>query len=144
MNTSILSVLIGTEVKNPTDVIHKGFTGNNSENAGCWIKAQNVNSICSGVVLAVEKDINSPTWCVTVEVDSQQWVRYCYLSGVKILVGATLSKGTSIGYAYKNLIRFEYCTSSKSQFPVRTTTKQLYKQDPTPVLFGQIKLSEVI
>lgn len=143
MNTSVLSCLIGRELSDKENVIDQGYRGSSQATAGCFIKAQSVHSICSGTVLAIERDPNNATWCVTVWVTSQQWVRYCCLSAVKVIVGANINKNDSIGYAYKNLMKFEYCTSQKSPFPVRVTTQQLYKHDPTPILFGQIKLSEV-
>lgn len=140
MTTAILSTLTGTKVTNPRDVITQGYVGNSPASAGCYIKTQVVYSICNGTVLAVERDPNTSTWCVTVWVDSQSWVRYCGLSATNVLVGASISEHSTIGYAYKNIMRFEYCTATKSQFPVRVSNKQLYKCDPTPILFGQIKL----
>ena len=144
MNNKIFSMLVGRKLSDNESVIEQGYGGSSQATAGCFIKTQGVYSICNGTVLAVERDPNNSTWCVTVWVNSQQWVRYCYLSSVKVLVGATVSENTPIGYEYKNLMKFEYCTSTKSKFPVRVATQQLYKHDPTPVLSGQITLSEVI
>lgn len=140
MNTSILSTLTGREVSNPRSVIDQGFVGNNPQTAGCMIKSTNVYSICSGTILAVERDPMDNTWCVTVELDSQTWLRYCRLSATGVFAGRTLSKDDLVGYSAKQLMRFEYCTAAKSQFPVRVATRQLYKHDPTPILFGQIPL----
>lgn len=143
MNTEILSLLTNTEVKEPREVINQGFLGNDDQTAGCWITTSDVYSICSGVVLAVDRAVKNNTWCVTVEVDNKHWVRYCGIAATKVIVGETINRGQFVGYAYKRLIRFEYCTSIASQFPVRILSKQLYKTDPTPILFGQEKLSEV-
>ena len=44
-------------------------------------------------------------------------------------------------YGYKGKMRLEYCTSDQSQFPVRILSRQLYKHDPTPIIFGQILLT---
>ena len=142
MNTNILSMLTGTTVKDSDNIIQQGYGGSSQATAGCFIKAQSVHSICKGTVLAIERDPVTSAWCVTVWVNSQQWVRYCSLSAVKVLVGSTLNENDAIGYAYKNVMKFEYCTSQKSKFPVRVAMQQLYKHDPTPVLFGQIKLTE--
>ena len=129
-----LSILVGKEVD--SSVIEQGFVGNNPYTAGCHIKAQAVCSISTGVVIAVDRDPKDSTWCVTVEVDSKRWVRYCYLSGARVIVGAKISVYDPVGYPYKNKMRLEYCTAEKTQFPVRILNKQLYKTDPTPIIFG--------
>ena len=144
MNTTVLSKLTGITTVNPKDIINRGYNGSTSATAGCLIKTQSVYSICMGTDLAVGKNPTTSAWCVTVEVDSQRWIRYCNLSVTNVLVGANLKDNDFIGYAYNNLMQFEYCTSTKSKFPVRALTYQLYKNDPTPILFGQINLSGVI
>ena len=144
MNLSVLSTLTGFNVTSPTEVIARGYNGSSQETAGSIIKTQTVNSICSGIVIAIERNPLNPNWCVTIEVDSQHWVRYCNLIGASLYVGATVKEKDLIGYSSKNLLQFEYCTTNKSKFPVRVGSKQLYKSDPTPILFGQVKLSEVI
>lgn len=129
-----LSILLGRPVD--SSVIIQGFVGNTSYTAGCNINAQSVYSVSTGTVLAVDRDPKDSTWCVTVEVDSKHWIRYCHLSGSMVLVGRKLDVYTPIGYAYKNTMRLEYCTSDNTQFPVRILNKQLYKTDPTPIIFG--------
>ena len=143
MNTAILSLLTNKKVKQPRDVIDQGYVGLDTETAGCWIKTSDVNSISSGVVLSVERSVKINAWCVTVEVDSKHWIRYCGLGVAKVSTGDTISKGQLIGFARNNLLRFEYCTSIVTKFPVRLLSKQLYKTDPTHILFGQETLSEV-
>lgn len=137
--TDKFSILLGKEVFVPGDVIQQSYSASSSKNAGCWIRTQDVNSVCSGTVIAVDRD-EDYTWAVTVEIDSRQWVRYCALSSAKVLISSSVEVGTPIGYGYKNLMRFEYCTATKSKYPVRLLRRQLYKNDPTPVLFGQINL----
>ena len=144
MNTKILSLLTNTKVNDPTQVIDHGYVGNSTQSAGCWIKTTDVNSISSGVIIAIERSDTNNTWFVTLEVNSKQWVRYCCLGAVKVTLGQSISEGQLIGYAYKNLMRVEYCTAKETQFPVRVSSRQLYKTDPTPILFGQLLLSEVI
>lgn len=143
MNTEILSLLTNIEVTDPRTVIEQGFTGKDTQSAGCWIKTQYVRSICSGTIISVDRAPTNDTWCVTVEVDSNRWVRYCGLSAVKVLKGYAINPSDFIGYSYKGLMRFEYCTSKKTKFPVRLVSKQLYKTDPSQVLFGQEILSKV-
>jgi hypothetical protein len=140
MNTSILSTLTGLNVTNPRSVIDQGFVGNNTETACCKIKTSGVYSICDGTVIAVERSPLDSTWTITVEVDSQLWLRYCGLRTTGLLTGVSLHSTELVGYPYNSLLRFEYCTSAVSKFPVRVATRQLYKQDPTPILFGQIPL----
>ena len=142
MNNKVFSILTGRELSDKESVIVQGYSGKNQDTAGCFINTQGVYSICNGVVLAVDRESKNDTWCVTIWVNSQQWVRYCSLSSASVLVGANISVNDRIGYAYKNLMKFEYCTADKSKFPVRVSTNQLYKHDPTPILSGQIPLTE--
>ena len=143
MNTKTLSILTGIENVEVKDVLSRGYSGSTSFNAGCWINTQDVNSICEGTVIDIGRDPKNSTWSVTIEVTSQRWVRYCSLSAVKVILGAPVYVGTSIGYSYKKLMRFEYCNPDKGPFPVRVSMKQLYKHDPTPILLGQLDLTEV-
>ena len=143
MNTDVLSTLTGMTIKDPRSVIDQGYVGSDPLTANCLIRTFEVHSICRGVVLAVEQEPKYNHWCVTVEVDSRRWVRYRSLASAKVKAGQTVTKDTFIGYGYKGMVRFEYCTDQQSQFPVRILEKQLYKQDPSPVLFGTENLGEV-
>lgn len=143
INTSILSILTNTKVDSPRSVIKQGYGGSDDSNAGCWILTSSVHSICNGTVLSVDRSPSTSAWCVTIEVDANRWVRYCGLGATNVIVGHKINKSDFIGYAYKGLMRFEYCTSKKTKFPVRLLSKQLYKTDPSQVLFGQETLSEV-
>lgn len=142
MNIDTLSVLTGTQIKDPKNIINQAFTGKDASSAGCWINTTEVHSICKGVVISVERDLNN-MWCVTVEVDSKHWVRYCCLSAVRAITGSKIEPKDFIGYSHRGLMRFEYCTAVRSKFPVRIAMRQLYKADPAPILFGQENLSEV-
>lgn len=139
---NILPTLTGVKVNNPRDVIEKGWGCGKAYNTGCLIKTSEVHSICSGVVLAVERDPKVNTWTITVEINSQRWVRYCLMGSFKVNAGQSINKGDLLGFACKGLMRFEYCTADKSDFPVRALDRQLYKHDPSPVLFGQEKLED--
>lgn len=132
--THVLTTLTGVKVTDPKTIIDQGF---NPKNQGCMIKAIEVHSICSGVVIDVGTDPIANTWCITVEVNSARWVRYCCLASYKVTVGQTVTEGTFLGYAYKGIMKLEYCTAEKSDYPVRLLSRQLYKHDPTPVIFGQ-------
>lgn len=138
----VISLLLNKQVDNPGEVIDRGFNGSNSSTAGCLINASKVYSMSAGTILAVEKDIQKATWTITVEIDSQCWVRYCLLSEVKVEAGQIVDKAQLLGIGYKNLMQFEYCTTEESDCPVRILEMQLYKQDPTPILLGPDDLDE--
>ena len=140
----VLTTLTGIKVDSPRFVINRGFLGNSQETAGCLINTFEVHSICRGVVLAVDKEPKQSTWCITVEVNSQRWVRYCLMATTKVSVGQTIYKDDFLGYGYRGRIQLEYCTATESQFPVRILSKQLYKQDPSPIIFGQENIEEVL
>ena len=135
----VLTTLTGTSVNNPRSVIEQGFNGNDEFTAGCWIKTQFVNSICSGTVLSIGKDPINDTWSATIEYNSQKWVRYCNLFICDLEVGQKVNPYDSIGTSYQGKVRLEYCTSEKARFPVRALNRQLYKHDPTPIIFGSIQ-----
>ena len=139
----VLSVLTGVEVNDPSAVIEQAWAGADINTTGYIIKSQVVNSICDGTVIAVERDPKDNTWSVTIEINSQKWIRYCNLSATLMITGRDVTRFTIIGYANSGLMRLEYCTSAKSAFPVRIGKRQLYKQDPAPIIFGQETLSEV-
>lgn len=133
----VLSTLTGTKVDNPKSVIDQGFVGNSSATAGCLIKTNLVYSICNGIVIATGIDPSNSTLTITVEVNSQKWIRYCRLASDEIpTIGQIVKTGDLLGVAHKGLMRLEYCTAEKSQFPVRELNTQLYKHDPTPIIFG--------
>lgn len=138
----ILSILTGNTVDE--SIIEQGYVGNSPYTASCLISTASVYSICNGKVIAVDRDSRYGTWCITVEVDSQHWIRYCKLGSVKVSAGQSLSTGNLLGFAHRNSMRLEYCTSAQSQFPVRILSRQLYKQDPAHILFGQEILAEGI
>jgi len=142
MNTAVLEILTGMKVNNPRDIIDRGFIGNSSDTAGCLLKTFEVHSICKGIVISIDYE-NKGTWCITVEVNSQRWIRYCGLASVKIKSGQTLFTGDFLGYGYRGMMQLEYCTSDVNSYPVRLASKQLYKHDPSPVIFGQENPEEV-
>lgn len=137
-----LSLLTGNHVDNPREVIEQGWVGSVPYNTGCLIKTEEVHSICKGKVLAVDRDPKNNTWSITVEVNSQKWIRYCRMASFKVSVGQTLTFNDFLGFSNKGLMRLEYCTSETSQFPVRVLKRQLFKHDPTPIIFGIASLME--
>lgn len=135
----ILSTLTGNPVNDPKSVIDQGFVGISSATAGCLIRTKLVHSISTGTVIACGIDPLNNSWTITVEINSQTWIRYCRLFEEDLPgVGQKLNESDYIGVAFKGLMRLEYCTAEKSQFPVRELNRQLYKHDPTPIIFGGI------
>lgn len=143
MSANVLSTLVGSEIKDPLKVIVQGWHGGQPFMTGCLIKTSVAYSVCEGVVIGIGQDDKNGLYSVTVEYDYLTWVRYCLLDSYEVSIGDTVTKGTKIGKAYKNNIRFEYCTATVSDFPIRNLNRQLYKQDPTPILFGQEIVSGV-
>lgn len=143
MTTRILSTLTGTNVITTNQVINQGWHGSQPFMTGCLINTQDAYSVCSGLVIDIGIDDKNNLYSVTVEYNSVLWVRYCLLSKCYVAIGDNVTLGTKIGTTFKRLLRFEYCNKDVSDFPVRINTKQLYKHDPTPILFGQELLPEV-
>lgn len=140
---NVLTTLTGLQVTDTRNIIDQGFLGNDTKTANCKINTFEVHSISSGTVISIDRDDKYAYWHVTVEVNSKRWVRYCCLASFKVKVGEVINKGDFIGYGYRGTMRFEYCTDSLSQFPVRLVSRTMYKQDPTPILFEQEDVEEV-
>lgn len=135
----VLSTLTGNIVNDPKSVIDQGFVGISAATAGCLIRTSIVHSICDGTVIASGVDPLNNTVTLTVEVTSQMWIRYCCLLEDNLpAVGQKVKESDYLGVTYKGLMRLEYCTATTSQFPVRELNRQLYKHDPTPIIFGGI------
>lgn len=139
MNT-VLSTLVGKPVENPRTVIKHGFRGKSSDTAGCLIQAYSVFSICNGTILSVDRSAKTNLWCVTVNAGVNCWVRYAGLSSTGVLSGQTIKKGDFVGYGNNGCMQLEYCTAEPSHYPVRLSGIQLYKHDPTPIIFSKIDI----
>lgn len=139
----ILSTLIGKTVEDPRTVIERGFQGVNTYTANCLIKTNNVYCICDGIVLAAEKSPRTNNWCITTEVGPSRWVRYCGLSSSGVIVGKEVHKRDFVGYGDNGYMQLEYCTREKSDYPVRILGMQLYKHDPSPILFTKKDIADM-
>ena len=143
MSNQVLSTLTGITVKSPDQVINQGWHGSQPFMTGCLINTVNVFSVCAGLVIDIGVDDKNNLYSVTVEYNSALWVRYCLLKSCNVAVGDRISVGQKVGITHSRLLRFEYCNKDISDFPVRVSNNQLYKHDPTPILFGQELLLEV-
>ena len=97
---------------------------------GTDITADNVYSYASGTVIAVSKE-DLLHYCVTVQYDVFNILRYNNLRSVNVGAGETVENGNLIGKADK-FLRFEYATKEQgsSKWPVRVGTQTYWKQDP--------------
>lgn len=138
-----LSILTGKSIENPRTVLERGFYGVSTDTANCLIKTNNVNCICDSTVLAVGQSPRTNEWCVTTEVGPSRWVRYCGLSSTGVTTGMKLNKKDFIGYSTNGYMRLEYCTKLESNYPVRLLGIQLYKNDPTPIIFTKRNIADM-
>jgi len=143
MITDVLSTLTGVSINDASHVIKQGWQGSRPFMTGCLIITKDVYSVCMGTVIDVGIDNKNNLYSVTVEYDYSLWLRYCLLKSCDVKVGDSVDQGTKIGTAYKDILRFEYCTDTFSVFPVRCGENQLYKHDPMPVLAGEVSLTEL-
>lgn len=97
---------------------------------GTDITADNVYSYASGTVLTVSKE-DLLHYCVTIQYDVFNILRYNNLKTVAVGAGETVQNGSLIGTADR-FLRFEYATKEQgsSKWPVRVGTQTYWKQDP--------------
>lgn len=97
---------------------------------GTDITADSVYSYASGTVLTASKE-DLLHYCVTVQYDVFNILRYCNLKTLNVGAGDTVQNGSLIGSADK-FLRFEYATKEQgsSKWPVRVGTQTYWKQDP--------------
>lgn len=97
---------------------------------GTDITADNVFSYASGTVLTASKE-DLLHYCVTVQYDVFNILRYCNLKSLNVGAGDVVQNGSLIGSADK-FLRFEYATKEQgsSKWPVRVGTQTYWKQDP--------------
>lgn len=138
----ILSTIVGASLSDSSKVVIQGWHDSPPYLTGTLISASSVYSMSTGVVIAVGQDDKNDLYSVTVEYNYVTWFRYCLLKTCEVNVGDTVAIGTKIGTTSKDTLRFEYCSQAPSDFPMRALGRQLYKQDPTPILFGADIYSE--
>jgi hypothetical protein len=100
---------------------------------GVAIPADNVYSYADGVVLAV--GYFAPYYCITIQYDVFNLLRYDHLSSVDVGAGDVVQVGTILGRAAL-FVRFEYATKvqNSSKWSVRVGTQTYWKQDPKELL----------
>ena len=104
---------------------------------GTDITADSVYSYASGTVLTVSKE-DLLHYCVTIQYDVFNILRYNNLKTVAVGAGETVQNGSLIGTADR-FLRFEYATKEQgsSKWPVRVGTQTYWKQDPERLILGQ-------
>ena len=125
----------------------------NSYNTGVNITAntKKVYSVCSGVILMVNKyrtnSSSVETYQVIVQYDAKQCVFYNGLDTVEVFPNKVVKPGDSIG-TYKDYIHFEYATltspalsdATKGTYPRRVFGVTYYAEDPTKIVTGELDL----
>lgn len=142
MTPDIIALLIDKDIVDPDKYIIQGWQSGNTNMTGTLISADQVYSICSGMVIDIGKDSKNNLYSVSVEYEYATWIRYCLLDSVDVVVGDSVSRGASIGKTRNGELRLEYCTDDESEFPFRCGNMELYKQDPIVILAGDIDLPD--
>lgn len=115
-------------------------TGTNipSENVhtGVDLPAENVYSYTDGVVLAVGHVGNH--YCVTIQYDVFNLLRYDNLSSVSVGAGEIVQVGAVVGKADR-FVHFEYATKEQngSKWSVRVGNQVYWKQNPNNIQLQQ-------
>lgn len=98
-----------------------------------------VYSICSGVVIELDKSIDN-TYVVTVQYTDDIIVRYLHLAATAVAFGQIVKIDDIIGTA-EEYVHFEYATKQNSMFSVRLSNALgFFKHDPYEVAAGIITL----
>lgn len=96
----------------------------------------NVHSILPGTILFL--GYYKGTGTLYISISKHEMIRYMNLKSMTVWRGQDVSKGTSVGIAYKSALLFEYCTvyQQGSPYPVRFADRTYYKQNPIDILDG--------
>ena len=102
---------------------------------GVDLQASDVYSYASGVVLAVGNTDNH--YCVTVQYDVFNLLRYDNLKSVSVGAGDVVQSGTLIGIADR-FVHFEWATKNKnsSKWSVRVGSQIYWKQNPAEMIYN--------
>lgn len=105
---------------------------------GIQILSKYCYSICPGVVQQV---LNSPKGSITVSIQYSETLllRYGNLLSTDLNPGQLVNYKDTVGLCNTSVI-FERCTKQKNEAVVVVNNILYYKQDPTPLLAGTIKL----
>lgn len=97
-----------------------------------------VYNACKGVVVFVGQDIDR-RWCVNVQIDSKQIIRYSHLKAEYVSPNDAILDGVKIGDA-DEWVRIEYCTSDTTLLDadkvVRINGCTYFKMDPYSIVTG--------
>lgn len=139
----MLDILFNSTNVDPNTVIwHRWNASSPPFVSGLDIRCKIIHAICPGQVIAIERSPDG-FYAITVQVNSDQCTRYCNLSSCSVSLSQQVKLLTKIGGANRYM-RIEYCTSNPLGFdkwPVRIGKYTYYKQDPSGLLDGSIKLA---
>lgn len=131
-------MIVMIQIVKPEQLIIRNFS---KDNPGLDIQGTTVHSCSDGVVTYIGTDIDS-RYTVCVQYSTDKTFKYSNLKTISVSVGMCIVSGSLIGYTDK-YVHFEYLTSVRgaSLWPVRIGSLTHYKQNPTPVLTGEIRLN---
>ncbi len=118
---------------------------------GVDIKANEIYSVCTGVViekdkykdvLTLPKRAAQELYVITIQYDSNTCVRYLHLKESAVGIGDLIMTGQLLGKAQK-YVTIEYATNEKSKWPVRISDTEYYKHNPIGVITGEIELPDI-
>lgn len=117
------------------------------ECSGIDIVADDVYNAYEGAVVFVGLDLDG-TYCVTVQIDPYQLIRYCHLKEEDVYPNQPVAEGYRIGTA-DEWVRIEYCTTAVPK-DYKNVLKQgivriaegceYFKQDPYGIVSGEDEL----
>ena len=117
----------------------KEYYKHDTLHTGIDILGNRAYSYSTGVVVAIAIQIDRMT--VTIQFDAKTLFRYANLRSCDLNLGDIVSAGDRVGTC-KGHLHFEYCTTeTKSLFPVHIGDMTYFKQNPLPVLLGDVKLA---
>lgn len=131
----LVSTLLGRPIFNIKPVLKRTWP----ECTGTDILADNVYSICKGVVVFVGLSTDND-YVVNVQIDATQFIRYCNLKSEAVSPNQAIKAGDKIGVA-DEYVRVEYCNNTIPETNcVRLGGTTYYKHDPYPILTGESEI----
>lgn len=95
-------------------------------------------SVCTGVVLQILRNSKN-TYTVSIQYDANLLLRYGNLLTADVNLGDLIHLQQLVGLC-NTYVTFEVCTKQISKVPVVVDNVVYYKQDPMPILTGEMKL----
>lgn len=109
-----------------------------SKHLGVDVRADDVCTMCDGVVISVFKD-GDGLFGVTIQFDGEYLFRYMHLKEINVGLNDAIQMRYRIGHASK-YVHVELLSKSKGDrhYPVRVGSMTYYKQDPTKYITKEL------